>query len=330
MTDAILEKIIFNFLSYKQNGKAIFIWHGGEPTLAGIDFYRNVISIQTEISNKLNVPLPINRIQTNGVLIDEDWAIFLKENRFGVGVSIDGPKEVHDAQRKYLSGKGSFDDVIRGIEILKKYKVPTAAGAVVTRISLENPIRIFTFLSSYFSCFDFSPLFSPSLSYDYDQPVITPEEFASFTIQLFDYWWKLDNPKIRVEMFMNYIEAALGYTPRRCSMSNGCHKFLSVDGDGSVYPCGRFAGLPEFLVGNITNNNFYEIQNSYCYKNYLNQAVFATSECQKCKWYFACHNGCTASRYVGNMKFVKKTPFCNSNWVIFNHVEKRLLDSKNK
>jgi len=328
MADVVLEKIIFDFLSYNQNGKAIFIWHGGEPTLAGIDFYRNVISIQTDICNKLNVPFPVNRIQTNGVLIDEDWAIFLKENKFGVGISIDGPKEVHDAHRMYLSGKGSFDDVFKSVEILNKFKVPTAAGAVITKISLENPIRLFTFFSSNFSCFDFSPLFSPSISNQCDGTFITPEEFTSFTIQLFDYWWETDNPRIRIEMFKNYIEASLGYTPRRCSMSNGCHKFLSVDGDGSVFPCGRFAGLPEFLLGNITNNNFYEIQDSHFYKSYLDQAEFAPSECKECKWYFACHNGCTASRYIGNLKFVEKTPYCNSNRIILNHVKNRILESK--
>lgn len=329
MSEELLEILLRKFFSYPQSRYEI-IWHGGEPLLAGIPFYEKVIRLQQELSKELCVVSPVaNHIQTNGILISQEWVAFFKEHGFKVGLSIDGPAEIHDAHRKYPNGNGSHADAMRGALLLKEAGISIGVGAVVTKGSLNDPIKLFEYMRKYFSVFDFSPCFTAITKEGSWVQEITPLEYAEFVTTVFDHWFEVDNPKIRIRTFRHYVEAALGHTPRTCSMASGCHKFMSVGGQGNVYPCGRLHGLPELQFGTILDQEFADIQQRNDYCAYMEKAHFQSEDCLKCKWQYACNNGCTASRYTENGEILPKTPFCEATQIILEHISQKVSQVKN-
>jgi uncharacterized protein len=316
----LLETLLEKFMRYPQ-GKYEIIWHGGEPALAGVQFYKQVVRTQQELVTTLAMKAPvINHFQTNGILINEEWTQFFRENRFKVGISIDGPQDVHDSHRVYPNGKGSHEDAMKGVRFLKESGTSLGAGTVVTRKTLEDPIRVFEFMRENFKVFDFSPCFTAIASDGSWTQEITPYEYAGFVTTVFDYWFELDDPGIKVRSFKHYIEASLGHIPRICSMANGCHRYLSVDGQGDVYPCGRLHGIPALCFGSIKDQTFEKIQQREDYLAYQEQAHHLDVDCTGCKWKFACNNGCTASRYTETGEILPKTPFCEATKEILEHV----------
>jgi len=211
-------------------------------------------------------------------------------------------------------------DVMRGADFLKKYGNSLGAGAVVTKKTLEDPIRVFEFMRENFKVFDFSPCFTAVDADGKWTQEITPQDFAGFVKTVFDHWFELDDPSIRIRSFRHYVEAALGHTPKICSMANGCHKYLSVDGQGNVYPCGRLHGIPALCFGSIKDQTFEQIQQRRDYLDYQMQAHGLHEDCITCKWKFACNNGCTASRYTETGEILPKTPFCEATKEILEHV----------
>lgn len=328
MSPGVLEKMLFEFFQVPQR-KHVIIWHGGEPTVAGISFYENVLRLQKEMVERFGVKGKVtNRIQTSGVLIDEAWAEFLKVSGIKPGFSVDGPSIVHDAHRFYPDGRGSLSDTMSGVELLRSRGVRIGAGAVINKDSLEHPLEVFEFLRSYFTGFDFSPCFETVAEGSIPSYGISAKEYASFVKTVFLHWWKIDDPTIRVKSFVRYVEAALGKAPKVCSMSSGCNRFLSVDGNGDVYPCGRFAGLPELCLGNITQSSFEDIRSSAPYLGYLGNAQYMPEECQNCRWKFACNNGCTALRYTEQGTFLPKSPLCEANLDILDFVQQLVKETK--
>lgn len=324
MSPEVLRALLNKFMRYPQ-GKYEIIWHGGEPTLAGIAFYEQVVQIQQQLATELGIQAPVeNHIQTSGVLITEEWARFLKANKFKVGISIDGPQDVHDSQRKYPDGRGSHADTMRGTAILQKAGVSLGVGTVVTKKTLEDPIRVFNFMRENFRVFDFSPCFTAMSAEGTWTQEVTPADYASFIKTIFDYWFELDDPAIRIRSLRHYTTAALGQTPQTCSMANGCHKYLSVDGLGNVYPCGRMHGIEALNFGSVQTQTFEQIQQRGDYLAYQVQAHSLSDECLACKWKFACNNGCTASRYTETGEILPKTPFCEATKEILEHVSHRV------
>ncbi len=315
-------------MRYPQS-KYEIIWHGGEPTLAGIEFYEHVVWIQQKLVTELNLCAPVeNHIQTSGVLITKEWAHFLKANKFKVGISIDGPQDVHDAHRKYPGGKGSYEDAMRGAVILQKAGVNLGVGAVVTKKTLEDPLRVFDFMRERFRIFDFSPCFTAISADGTWTQEVTPADYACFVKVAFDHWFELDDPTIRIRSFRHYVTAALGHIPQICSMANGCHKYLSVDGIGNAYPCGRLHGIPALCFGSVQDQTFEQIQQRPDYLVYQAQAHSLADDCNGCKWRFACNNGCTAARYTETGEILPKTPFCEATKEILEHVSHKVAQTQ--
>lgn len=330
MSFDILERLLFEFFQVPQR-KYVIIWHGGEPLLAGIPFYEDVLSLQEEMVERFKIKGKVtNCIQTSGVLIDENWVNFIKVSGIKPGFSVDGPSIVHDAHRFYPDGHGSLSDTIRSIELLRSRGVRIGAGAVINKDSLKHPLEVFEFLRNHFTGFDFSPCFETVAEGGSSSYGISAEEYASFVKTVFLHWWRIDDPAIRVKSFVRYVEAALGKTPEVCSMSSGCNRFLSVDGNGDVYPCGRFAGLPELYLGNITQISFEDIRASKAYIDYLGNAQYIPKECYDCRWKFACNNGCAALRYTEQGTFLPKSPLCEATQDILNFVQHLVKETKGK
>lgn len=322
-----LDTLLRSFMQYPQ-GKYEIIWHGGEPTLAGIAFYEHVLQTQRQLVTELSLSAPVeNHIQTSGVLITEEWAKFFRANKFKVGISIDGPQDIHNTHRKYPNGRGSFEDAMRGALILKKAGVSLGVGAVVTKKMLDEPIRVFDFMRKRFRIFDFSPCFTAISTGGIWTQEVTPADYARFVKTVFDYWFELDDPAIRIRSFRHYVAAALGHTPKICSMANGCHKYLSVDSIGKVYPCGRLHGIPTLCFGSIQDQTFEQILQRPDYLAYQVQAHSLADDCNTCEWKFACNNGCTAARYTETGVILTKTPFCEATKEILEHVSHKVAQT---
>lgn len=331
MPHDVLVATIERLLEIEQK-KTVFLWHGGEPLLAGLRFFEEAIAAQREVLVRLGLQRDVrNRIQTNATLIGAVWAEWGKRERIGFGVSLDGPSDVHNRYRKTRDGRGSFELTMKGIVALEAVGVKVGFGAVVSKASLTDPAAVFRFFAEQFKQFEFSPcvecaLLDPEAS----EFAVTPEEYASFYKATFDLWWERDDPSLKIRCFENTVVAVLGKTPELCSMAGTCKSFLCVDADGGVYPCGRFGGLRELRLGSILDRTFPEILEGRVAKGYYDVALSYPKECVLCKWFYACHNGCAYRRYRGNGLFVEKDPLCEATKEIFEHVSHRVNETQQR
>lgn len=325
MTLGLAKSLIEQVLELN-DGRAEFIWHGGEPLLAGPTFYEEVLKAQKQFGG--DKPLA-NSLQTNGTLVNEYWASFFHRAGWKVGVSLDGPAEIHNTNRVTVSGEGSFDLTIRGIELLKEAGVGVGISAVVTRVSLGREAEIFELLLSLTNSFDFSPyIIGPDPDEAAQKIAISDSEFAEFECRMFDIWWAKDNPKIRIRSLSNVVKAALGQTPTVCALGGSCTNFIGVDSNGDVYPCGRFLGQKPLLLGNLNKQSLVEILKSDTYGWFAQHVNNLSVECRECKWFYACHGGCMYERYAGGRMFVDKTPLCETHKIIYEHVSNKVAVTK--
>jgi len=316
------------FLKVNQK-RHIIIWHGGEPLLRGIDFYRQAIEIQKFYIRKMGLDHPItNRIQTNGTLINSDWAKFIKRNDFKVGISIDGPKNLHNSHRFFPNRIGSYKESMRGYSILKEEGIKVGVGAVITSENSQNPKTMFDFFVSNFKVFNFSPCFE-SLS-EKKLYGLNPEEYTIFFKKVFDLWWELDNKNIRIRTFRDFIIGALGFTPKICSLSSRCKNFLCIDAEGEIFPCGKMSDLKDLHFGSIIDTDLIDLYSQKSVVQYYQKAEYLSEDCLVCEWKNACNNFCTETRYQGNSTYIDKTPYCNSIKEIYSYVEKKIGPYKNK
>ncbi len=325
MSDSLLRSVLESFLAFSQERYEI-IWHGGEPLLAGINFYKKVVEIQKQLAKSGGAKF-LNRIQTNGTLITKDWARFFKENDFKVGVSLDGPQWLHDKHRVYSNGEGSYNKTLNGVNHLRNHDLKFAIGAVITKTALKDPIAVFDYMRDNFKVFDFSYCFE-TIDSDFVSYGLSPSSYTQFVLPVFDRWWNLDDPSIRIRSFMHYVQSALGYTPRICSRDSGCHKFLSVESDGKVYPCGKLSGIEALCLGSIEHQSFHEIMLSKGWESYMTIAKSKSKDCLSCEWLNVCNNGCTATRYTSNGQFLEKSTECEATKTILSHVKKRIEETR--
>lgn len=307
-----------------------FIWHGGEPILRGIDFYEEVVIIQKDLLTSYPAIRIENSVMTNGTLITDNWVNFIRANKWKLGVSIDGPQAIHDRFRVDTKRNGSYQRALRGRRIAEKAGISVGMIAVVTSETIKHPVdEYYRFLTSIASGFDISPCWETEQDGSTPEYVIHPDDFLQFAKALFDLWWENDDPKVNIRLFKNLLHGVLGGRPSNCAFSGDCASFIAIDSDGSVYPCGKFAGIQEFKFGNIIKNSLSEILQSRKYSEYLSIAGYLPSECINCRWLRVCNNGCTYDRYTGG-GFKDISPFCPTWKSMFEHIEKKVLETTDK
>lgn len=304
--------------------RVYFLWHGGEPTLAGLDFYREAVSIQQAIFSGSSLKVT-NGIQTNGSLLTKEWMIFLKEKRWRVGISIDGPKDMHNAFRRDKSGEGTFESAFSAYVMMRQAGVKVGVSAVVNSVSVKQPDKFYRFFRQHFGSFSFEPCFAPD-GIERRPFSILPEDYADFVCRVFDLWWEEDDPSVRIRTLRSYVEAAVGKQPTLCSMSNGCGRFLEIEADGTAYPCGRMSGYLGVILGNLGTEPLSQIVSGRRRQDYLSRALYLPSVCLKCPWLTACHNGCSFHRYLGDGVLAEKTPACEAVRKIMKHISARVLE----
>lgn len=297
MDDALLEKFIKDYIDAQSMPEVLFTWHGGEPMLRGLDFYKKVLRLQQKYGHGRKID---NALQTNGTLMTREWAQFLHDNGFLVGVSIDGPEEIHNKYRQ------RFDKVMECIALLKEYDVMWNAMAVVTADSAKNPVGVYRFLRQLDARFmQFSPLvYNPQCSnmehvapYTKDA-ALTGEMWGDFLCGVFDEWVKEDVGDYYVEIFDATLSNMLGVTPGTCCFSPTCGQVGAMEYNGDVYSCDHFVA-PEFKLGNIKNNTFIEMMYGEKQSQFGEAKRTALpTKCKRCCYVSLCYGECPKNRYT--------------------------------
>lgn len=290
-----------------------FAFQGGEPTLAGLDFYRKLIEFQKKYNTKkIRVS---NSIQTNGTLINNEWAKFLSENNFLVGLSLDGPKEIHDINRIDKKGSGSFVKIEKAIDLFDKYKVEYNILCVVTKLVARHVDKVYRYYSKKgFQYLQFIPCLDELGIEPGKNPYsLTPEAYGDFLKKLFDLWYRdfMSGKRVSIRMFDNIAQMLAGYPPEACDMKGCCSANLVVESDGSIYPC-DFYVVNEWVMGKIQDSSILELVQSDNAKAFVDNSIGIPDKCRSCEYLSVCRGGCRRHYEPVSEKSLGGNYFCNS------------------
>ncbi len=318
MTDELLEEFIKQYISMQSQREVLFTWHGGETMLRPLSFYRLAVSLQRKYADGHVID---NCIQTNGTLLDHEWCRFLHDNRWLVGLSIDGPQPLHDAFRKARQGKGTFYRVCKAVELLEQYGVEWNGMAVVNRLNAEYPHEFYRFFKEI-GCryIQFTPIVEPAApaltppsiyngnghvkkTEDNLETMVTresvlPEQWGRFLCSVFDEWVCQDVGRVYVQLFDATLANWVGVEPGVCSMAEKCGYALAMEFNGDVYACDHFV-YPQYRLGNIWEHPLNLL--AYGEKQQAFRKLKADAlpnRCRTCAYGFACHGECPKNRLI--------------------------------
>jgi len=319
MSEVTLENSIKAVLSYYR--QAVFLWHGGESTLVGIDFLKKALDFQEKY--RVDGQKIVNEIQTNGTLLTKDWGDFFAENNFYVGISIDGPQYLNDKVRRYQNGKGTYNDILRSILMLKKRDITIAGVCVLARHNIEYLDEVVNFYRSYDIPLNINPFVSSGQGSIFrEELTISPKRYAEALVELFDKWF--ENPDIKIYEFWKIVKSMFTGYNNICCYSGECSRdYLSICPTGEVYPCGRWAGEKKFCMGNVNFHPIAQIVQSRPVVQILERKNLI-KECQQCFWYEICHGGCPHTAYVYTGDINNSDYYCRGRKALFSHIYRRL------
>ncbi len=295
MSDQMLERLIRDTIKASPGPVVSFVWHGGEPTLAGLDFYKRAVQLQ-------NRYLPRgfsawNNLQTNGLLINDEWAEFLAKNHFDVGLSIDGTELVHDHNRRDVLGNGTFARVRQAVDCLKKAGLTPDLLCTVNSATVEAPDEVYETLCSLETGW---VQFIPIVVRDGDalSPLsVTSEAYGRFLTRMFDLWITHDLGKTDIQMFAEMAKIMAGAKPSLCMMSETCGRALVAEEDGSVYACDHFVD-PEHRIGNFMRDSIGQLVTLPFQEAFgRSKKTALTSQCRHCPYLRFCGGGCLKDRF---------------------------------
>lgn len=318
MSFSTLKAIIEKALAADGNS-IIFNFQGGEPTLIGMDFYIAAV----ECAQKLNLNnKEINwGIQTNGYTLNDEWADFFAKNRFLVGLSLDGTKDIHNYFRKDNYGKNTFTSVLRTVNLFNKHNVEYNIVTVISSANVKKAETIYNFIKkNNFKYIQFIPCLD-RLSGEKSAFSLSGDIYGDFLNDIFDAWYEdwLKGNYISISIIDGFIHRIMGKSPTICGLDGRCNCQFLIEADGGVYPC-DFYVLDDFKIGNINENSLDEIFNRY-----KNTACFNNDQkpekCKVCKWEKLCNNGCKRYRDKNNLNIL-----CGSYAKFFENSYSRMLN----
>ncbi|MBU1111057.1 SPASM domain-containing protein [Patescibacteria group bacterium] len=322
MTQAVFRHIVEQF-SQQDIPFLRFIWHGGEPVLAGLPFYHMVLAEQ-EYLRQRNIHVE-NSIQTNATLLTQEWVAFFQENNFRPSVSLDGPPSVHNANRVDCAGRGSYDLTWSGIQLLLDNEVPFGISAVVTKASLHDPLATYHyFRESGVTQLDLAPCAEIDHNGKFFPFSVEPNEYAEFMSTIFDTWFEADDPNFRIRRFSEMIQGIIAGTQLLCTFLSECYEFLAIDWNGDMFLCGRFMGTDDMLLGNLMRTPLPEILASTKYQTLKQKISAQKPECVGCEWKEICNGGCTYYRYLLTGKVDGPSYFCSAYKALFTHISETI------
>lgn len=290
-------------------------WHGGEPLLAGQDFYRKVLKYTNRL-NKDGFSIS-HAIQTNGVNLSANWIDLFSEYDVAIGISLDGPQDIHDSYRVDGSGNGTFKRVMKGIELLKENNISFGVVAAITDKNVVCPDRLWDFFvtNEIFSftlnpCIEINRQTNSRESYS-----VEPKQYADFVTRLFDLWIEKDDPRMHIAFLGDILQGFFSSKCQACVLSGECKNFLVFEYDGTVYPCEDFYGTKHYM-GNLFENSLKQIIEQKSSQDLFAKIDFLHESCRTCQWLSICHGGCP---YLKD-DFLDKYYLCESNKAIYEHL----------
>lgn len=334
LSEEMLDQFTKEYIEAQTMNDVLFTWHGGEPLMRPLSFYRKALELQKKYGRGRNIS---NVIQTNGTLLTDEWCRFLHENNWLVGVSIDGPQEFHDEYRRTASGGPSWAKVMRGIQLLNKHHVEWNAMAVVNDFNADYPLDFYHFFKEMGCRFiQITPVVErmvnhadgrhlATLTDDATAPVtdfsVTPEQWGRFLCAIFDEWVRNDVGQTYVELFDCILANWVGVTPGICVYAKECGHAGIMEFNGDVYSCDHFV-FPEYRLGNIRKKTITEMlygEQQQQFSRLKSQSL--PKECKKCEWEFAYHGECPRTRFIkdvyGNPG---KNYLCEGYRMFFRHI----------
>ena len=342
MSDEVLEAYIRQYIEQQKVPEVSFAWQGGEPTLLGVDFFKKVILLQKKYAGGKRIT---NAIQTNGTLLNDEWCEFLVQHDFLVGLSIDGPPELHDAYRVDKRDRPSSEAVLRGLEFLKKHKVEFNTLTVVNRKNSKHAARVYRFLKEIGSGYiQFIPLVerdadavAKNLGLDLSLPPdlqrvernrmvtewsLIPEDYGEFLVNVYNDWVRNDVGKTFVQFFDVALGNWMGMSGALCVFSPTCGTAMALEHNGDLYSCDHYV-YPKYKLGNILNQSIKQMVESPEQRKFGRDKQDSLPKfCRQCSVRFACHGECPKHRFM-------KTPdgepglnyLCPAYKRIFNHMK---------
>ena len=311
MSDEMLEQFTREYIEAQTMNQVLFTWHGGEPLLRSIDFYRKALSLQQKYAGGRRID---NVIQTNGTLLTDEWYEFFAQNHWLVGISIDGPQPDHDHYRLTAAGKPSWKKVMQGIKLLKKHGVEWNAMAVVNAYNANHPLEFYRFFKENGCQFlQFTPIVERLTRHEdgrtlasladkdeisLSEASVTPEQLGYFLSAIFDEWVRKDVGKIFVEIFDCTLANWMGISPGICAYSKECGHAGVMEHNGDVYSCDHFV-FPEYKLGNIRDHSLiYMLYGEQQQEFSRLKHSSLPRQCKECDMEFACHGECPKNRFM--------------------------------
>ena len=301
MKEEVLEELIRNYITAR-NGKAVsFVWHGGEPTLAGLDFFRRAVNLQKQYLPEGTALW--NNLQTNGLLLNEEWCRFLKDNHFDVGVSLDGTKLIHDQNRRDAKGNPTYNTVVRNIRLLQRNGIQPDLLCTINHESVQRPLEVYRTLRDLNTGWiQFIPVVNHTGEGNVSEDSVQAEEYGEFLSQIFEKWITEDLGKVNVQLFVELLQHACGYPVSLCTLQKRCGNVLAVEADGSVYSCDHFVRKENYL-GNV-HTSLSEMISSPLQEEFgLRKQEGLPKECILCDFVSFCNGGCLKDRLLSDGRY---------------------------
>jgi uncharacterized protein len=297
MSDELLEAFIRQYLEVQTQPEVLFTWHGGEPLLRPVSFYQKALQMQQRYAHGRTVD---NCLQTNGTLLTDEWCSFLHDNRFLVGISIDGPQNLHDAYRQSSRHQSTWQQVMNAIELLNKYDVMWNAMATVNHLTADEPQRFYRFFRGIGCQFlQFTPVVE-RIHGEITDYSVSPDQWGRFLCGVYDEWVLQDIGQLYVQLFDATLANWVGESPGLCSMSPLCGRCAAMESNGDVYSCDHFV-FPEYLLGNIRTSTLTSMLYGERQQQFgRNKQALLSRQCRECPFLFACHGECPRNRFVSD------------------------------
>lgn len=310
MSDRTLEEFIRQYLEAQTQPQVLFTWHGGEPLMRPLSFYKRVLEIQQRYARGRIID---NCLQTNGTMLTDEWCEFFSKNRWLIGISIDGPQDLHDEYRRARGGQPSFYKVMRGIRLLQKHGVEWNAMGVVNDYNADYPLDVYHFYKEN-GCqyIQFAPIIERLMPHadgrhlasvnDQEEAKlapfsVSPAQYAHFCCTIFDEWVRNDVGQVFVQLFDSTLARWAGEEPGVCSMGETCGHASVIEANGDLYSCDHFV-FPEYRLGNIHNDTITGMMYSQRQQQFGRaKRDSLPRQCQTCQWRFACNGGCPKDRF---------------------------------
>lgn len=336
MSESVLEKYIKDYIE-QDIPEIAFVWQGGEPMLAGIPFYKKVVELQRKYSNGRTV---LNAIQTNGTLLDDTWCKFLKFHGFSVGLSFDGPKNIHDRYRKDKTGKGTFDQVLKAVRLLQKHKIEYNVLACVAKDTCQEPLKTYKFFKDIGVKFiQFTPIVERDADEDAKQLKlrhampgteknqssmtkwsVEAEAYGDFLNAIFDEWVSKDVGSIYIMNFEWALTSWIGLPNTMCLYTKECNGCGIIEHNGDIYSCDHYM-YPQFKLGNIIESHPQTLMNSEKQIEFGKMKTERLSdECKNCEVLFACQGECPRHRFIDQNGNDGANYLCKGYKKFFRHI----------